>query len=84
MDSVEVIIIKTLVCCHDGFTESRYEVGSKQSFEKDFAKKQIEAGMCEAFKVRETKPAFIKKEVKAKVTKPKVKREKQSKLSTSD
>ena len=41
MDSVEVIIIKTLVCCHDGFTESRYEVGSKQSFEKDFAKNAI-------------------------------------------
>lgn len=78
MNLVEVIMKEPLVVYHDGFTKSSYEVGSKQSFEKDFAHKYIEAGVCEAFKVRETKPAFINKEIK-KVTKPKVKREKQSK-----
>jgi len=70
MSLVEVIITKPLVAYHDGFTKSVYQVGEKQSFEKDFADKQIEAGYCEAFKERETKPAVIKKEVKAKTRKP--------------
>jgi hypothetical protein len=81
MSLVEVIMLKPLVAYHDGFTKSFYEVNTKQSFDKDFAEKQIEAGICEAFLKRETKPAIIKKETKTRV---KVKSEKQSKRSTSN
>jgi hypothetical protein len=82
MAHVDLIFKQDLICFPDGVKRVIYKEGSKVAIEAAKAQKYIEAGYCEAFKERETKPAVIKKEVKA--TKPKVKREKQSKRTTSD
>lgn len=82
MAHVDLIFKKDLVCFPDGVNRVFYKEGSKVSIETSKAVKYIEAGYCESFKQRETKPAVIKKEVKA--TKPKVKREKQSKRTASE
>jgi len=72
MPHVDLIFKKDLVCFPDGVNRVTYKEGAKVAVEVSKAVKYIEAGYCEAFKDRETKPAVIKKEVKA--TKPKVKR----------
>ncbi len=78
-NEIEVIFLSDVIAYPNGFTRCEFKSNRRYFIPKDFAEKQIEAGYCEAFMKRETKPAVIKKETKTKV---KVKSEKQSKRST--